>query len=83
MITRIPVGRDASSSRSVSSATQAPSRTCGRRCTPSPTRSGLGENIGDVSILPSRKHPFIWTKRAEMIIAKIEHNRKPISTTRH
>jgi len=30
-----------------------------------------------------RKHPFIWTKPAEEILAKIERKRKHVSTTRH
>jgi transposase len=31
----------------------------------------------------SRKHPFIWTKPADQILAKIDGKRKYVSTTRH
>ena len=30
-----------------------------------------------------RKHPFIWTKPAEQVLAKIDRKRKHVSTTRH
>jgi hypothetical protein len=30
-----------------------------------------------------RKHPFIWTKPAEQVLAKIVRKRKHVSTTRH
>ena len=30
-----------------------------------------------------RKHPFIWTKPADQVLAKIERKRKHVSTTSH
>ena len=30
-----------------------------------------------------RKHPFIWTKPAEQVLAKIDRNRKHVTTTHH
>ena len=30
-----------------------------------------------------RKHPFIWTKPAEQVLAKIDRKRKRVTTTRH
>ena len=30
-----------------------------------------------------RKHPFIWTKPADEILAKIDRKRKHVSTTSH
>jgi hypothetical protein len=31
----------------------------------------------------ARKHPFIWTKPADQILAKIDHKRKLVSGTSH
>ena len=54
-------------------------------------RRGSFTSVADLMIMirqfingwNSRKHPFIWTKPAEEVLAKIDRKRKHVSTPQH